>query len=260
MFGFGTQDGLKLLEAAWAGDVAKVRDVLYRKVELVNTPATKAFCRRHAAFDEGVTPLHVAARGGRHDVVELLLSLKADVHATSSRGATALHLAASGQHGTVVRLLMEHGARLDCRDERGHTPCDCARQVCNEEDPLLLLLSAIVLTDRPMTIGRETDCEIRRKSLTLSRRHAQIEPSAEGHVLTDLGSSNGTIVNDQKITRPHPLATGDVITLGAYEFRVEGRFLLPTQAEPSDEELRREMLLRERQSAETHVHGRTMAT
>ena len=42
----------------------------------------------------GETPLHVAARVGCSDVVELLVAKKADVHAKDGNGETPLHLAA----------------------------------------------------------------------------------------------------------------------------------------------------------------------
>lgn len=48
----------------------------------------------------------------------------------------------------------------------------------------------------------------------VSARHARIERSADGHVLSDLGSSNGTRLNGEPLTAPVTLEPGDCIELG----------------------------------------------
>ncbi len=64
-------------------------------------------------------------------------------------------------------------------------------------------------------VGRSPDNEIPLEFEGISRRHFQID-SSEGEVtITDLGSSNGTFVNDNKITVPQSLIKGDVVKLGA---------------------------------------------
>lgn len=55
----------------------------------------------------------------------------------------------------------------------------------------------------------------------LSRRHARIEKTQRGHlVIEDLGSTNGTQVNGDRISGAKVLATGDRIELGATELEV----------------------------------------
>jgi hypothetical protein len=57
----------------------------------------------------------------------------------------------------------------------------------------------------------------------LSRRHARIERTDRGHLLIeDLGSTNGTRVNGDRITAPTVLGPGDRIELGATELEVLG--------------------------------------
>ncbi len=48
----------------------------------------------------------------------------------------------------------------------------------------------------------------------VSRRHATINALSGEYMLIDLGSSNGTVVNGQKITGPVMLQHGDVIQFG----------------------------------------------
>jgi pSer/pThr/pTyr-binding forkhead associated (FHA) protein len=54
-----------------------------------------------------------------------------------------------------------------------------------------------------------------------SRRHAQIRHQDRGYVLTDLGSTNGTLVNGEFVNGSRPLMQGDRITIGntVLEFR-----------------------------------------
>ncbi len=75
--------------------------------------------------------------------------------------------------------------------------------------------------NRPTTIGREASCQIVLDSTQyqgVSRRHAEIRPIPGSSVpqfeICDLGSSNGTYVNQQRIVQPHRLQPGDTIRLG----------------------------------------------
>jgi len=67
------------------------------------------------------------------------------------------------------------------------------------------------------TLGRG-DVEIRLDDPFASSRHARI--SREGHVVVieDLGSTNGTYLNEQPLTGPQPLHSGDRIRIGDCEF------------------------------------------
>src|SRR5439155_20919944 len=65
-------------------------------------------------------------------------------------------------------------------------------------------------------VGRDPDCELALPEDTdqVSRRHAQIELTPAGAFVTDLGSSNGTFVNDQRLTQRVPVQSGSRIRLG----------------------------------------------
>jgi len=67
------------------------------------------------------------------------------------------------------------------------------------------------------TLGRG-DVEIRLDDPFASSRHARI--SRQGHtlVIEDLGSTNGTYLNEEALTGPQPLHTGDRIRIGDSEF------------------------------------------
>ncbi len=68
---------------------------------------------------------------------------------------------------------------------------------------------------RPGTIGRDAGCEVPIPSDRVSRRHCQLSPSPDGSfVLDDLGSSNGTLVNQERIAGRRNLRGGEYIQAG----------------------------------------------
>ena len=64
-----------------------------------------------------------------------------------------------------------------------------------------------------ITIGRAVDNEIRLSHTLVSRHHCRVEHGAEGCWLLDLGSSNGTLVNGERVMR-RLLVDGDQIAIG----------------------------------------------
>jgi DNA-binding winged helix-turn-helix (wHTH) protein len=82
-------------------------------------------------------------------------------------------------------------------------------------------------------VGRGTGDLIEIQEPTVSRRHARII-IGESIVLEDLGSKNGTWLEDERLTAPHALADGDVVKLGSatFTFRLARR---PKPTESVDE-------------------------
>ena len=71
------------------------------------------------------------------------------------------------------------------------------------------------------TLGREA-CEIVLPDPEVSRRHAALRAAGADVAIEDLGSLNGTFVNDRRIDEPTVLAAGDSVRLGNTVLRVEG--------------------------------------
>ena len=71
-----------------------------------------------------------------------------------------------------------------------------------------------------ITIGRDATCEIVVENIGASRRHAQIEKTPEGYVLSDLESHNGTFVGGEKVFH-HRLGETDEFFIGKYAFQFE---------------------------------------
>lgn len=66
----------------------------------------------------------------------------------------------------------------------------------------------------PVDIGREPTLSLPLDDTQVSRRHARIAETNGRAVVEDLGSTNGTFVNDQPIHSPRELQPGDRIRLG----------------------------------------------
>lgn len=70
-----------------------------------------------------------------------------------------------------------------------------------------------------LSIGRETDNDVQLLVGGVSRYHAKIESIGEVWHLRDLGSTNGTKVNGEKISQPVTLKDGDIIMIGDQSIR-----------------------------------------
>lgn len=76
--------------------------------------------------------------------------------------------------------------------------------------------------EKPIVIGRGEDCDIRIQDHSVSRRHARLEFGANGAAVTDLGSTNGTFVNDRPIEKDTLLSDGDYLRVGNCIYRFLG--------------------------------------
>jgi pSer/pThr/pTyr-binding forkhead associated (FHA) protein len=72
------------------------------------------------------------------------------------------------------------------------------------------------LTSNVLTIGRAPDNQLVLSDQQASSHHAEIRPDAQGFLLTDVNSRNGTFVNEQRLLpqTPRLLIPGDVIRIG----------------------------------------------
>jgi hypothetical protein len=92
--------------------------------------------------------------------------------------------------------------------------------------------------DVPVSIGRVQGNELVLHRSNVSKRHARLTASDERFVITDLGSTNGTYVNRERITQATPVCEGDRVYVGDFMLRVEwvapdGRPLTVAPPEPS---------------------------
>jgi len=77
------------------------------------------------------------------------------------------------------------------------------------------LLDALA-SDRPSVIGRSRSCDLVLRDDSVSRRHVMLTVDGAHVIVTDLGSTNGTLLNGRWITQAEA-RPGDVLQLGEIE-------------------------------------------
>ncbi len=114
---------------------------------------------------------------------------------------------------------------------------------------LLMQVQLVVIEGRPLgaiipvrpgqlVIGRDESCQLRPKSSTVSQFHCMLSREGDEVTVVDLGSSNGTLVNDHFLHKGEArrLSDGDRLQVGqlSFAFRTSGR---PYHGEPLPEDL-----------------------
>ena len=91
----------------------------------------------------------------------------------------------------------------------------------NRGDPHRLLVTSgalagtsLGLTDQQITVGRANDATLVLNDDYASSRHARLFPQDGQWIVEDLGSTNGTYIDRQKVTQPTPVPVGVPIRIG----------------------------------------------
>lgn len=234
------------------------------------TPLHVAVVSADHTVSSRIIPDRREARAKMERIVQLLLDYGADANAVDATGATPLDLfdfiRGDDESDPLVRLLRRYGghwARYQHRHQDSGEPQDTMMQYSQAAPPAGEAQAApgrantnttavasekrtavgppIELRRGPIVIGRQSGCDVRYRSRTLSRRHAEITCEHGEYIIRDLGSHNGVLINDQRIHAPHLLTPGEKIGLGVYEFEFDGRRLIPLTEELSEEELAAEL-------------------
>jgi len=166
------------MAAVVAKDVARAKQALASGADVnARAPIT-------GGFNNGHTPLHVAARDGATEIVALLIASGAEVNAVEPTfGAVPLHKAVYNGHAEITRLLasapginldfqgatngysplhdaiwhgfadcadvlIAAGARLDRRGHDGRTPLDLARRMWGDDHPTTTRIVARLAAQR----------------------------------------------------------------------------------------------------------------
>jgi hypothetical protein len=70
-------------------------------------------------------------------------------------------------------------------------------------------------------LGRSAEADIVLEDSFSSSRHARLFAQGDAIVLEDLGSTNGTYLNEEPLSGPQPLHDGDRVKIGSSEFLFE---------------------------------------
>ncbi|HEU4734480.1 MAG TPA: FHA domain-containing protein, partial [Kofleriaceae bacterium] len=98
-----------------------------------------------------------------------------------------------------------------------------ARQVTDAVGELIVIAGAnkgerIPLGNEQIIIGTRADCTVPLSDILASPLHCAISKNGDEIVATDLGSSAGTFINGERITRGTPLKAGDLVAIGIHVF------------------------------------------
>ncbi|MEX0745185.1 MAG: ankyrin repeat domain-containing protein [Phycisphaeraceae bacterium] len=230
----------------------------------------------HSAVSR-LDPDHRDRRARMERCAKLLIEHGADVNAVDIGGNTPLdlfnYLEGDNESDPLVRMLRKHGGKWRRYHHRhaqsaAPSPPTNGRHTFDshpEVDQAVLAHDShasrmgstggsvvarrttgfvgepIALDTGAVLIGRNPECDVRYRSRTLSRRHAQITFEQGSYMIRDMGSHNGVQINGHKIHAPHLLSPGEIIALGAYEFEFDGENIIPLRQELDDTELRAEL-------------------
>jgi len=84
-----------------------------------------------------------------------------------------------------------------------------------------------------IVVGREEGCQLVLNSALVSRRHCELKQSPQGIWVTDLGSQNGTYVNEIPITEPTLMTNGDTVRIGPLVMEAQSTSAQQTVAPPA---------------------------
>jgi ankyrin repeat protein len=104
----------EIIKASKSGTASLVKELIEQNADLIS-----------ARDADGSSPLHCATWKGHLNVVELLVSLGADVNAHNQNdhwGTTPLHAAAHANQRAIAELLVAHGADIHATNLNGRTP------------------------------------------------------------------------------------------------------------------------------------------
>ncbi|MBL1219096.1 MAG: FHA domain-containing protein [Planctomycetes bacterium] len=89
----------------------------------------------------------------------------------------------------------------------------------------------VALSGEHVELGRDVDGPGRIEDVLISRRHAELRKQDNAWGIRDIGSTNGTFVNGERLDRWRTLQPNDVVSLGSVLLRYTGRSLRPIDSD-----------------------------
>jgi hypothetical protein len=131
-----------------------------------------------------------------------------------------------GEFGIQARLVRQGADEEVQQADHGHTMVystsdrlagELAEARANQAGRAVVVAGGkrYVVPSTGAVVGRSRDADVVVDDANVSRHHAEIRPGAQGWTVADLGSTNGTRVNGQPVSRSaHPLQSGDRVEFG----------------------------------------------
>ncbi len=123
-----------------------------------------------------------------------------------------------------------HGiARIDGA-RAGAAPIESGTQLASVPPVMPVNITDLHLEKEIITIGRDQDNDLPLRNPQVSRHHARLRRIGTTHIIEDLGSTNGTFVNGERVTS-RQLAPGDQIQISVFVIAYSGAMLQPVSTE-----------------------------
>ncbi len=194
-----------------------LEEALHEAVERVATAEASA-----AEGAPSIRALQQDLRMQRQRILELESDLRAaesQVHRVEALLRQPQNRAASGTAGEAVAALSD-SARIRMQSPAPAAPG--AAPVAEAPTRYLMLIEGDTETlftlHQRTSIGREPDNDIQVDTRFISRHHAVVHVGLHHTVIEDLGSTNGVVVNGQRVHR-RALGDGDLVQIGKSRFR-----------------------------------------
>jgi hypothetical protein len=169
---------------------------------------------RRIVPNEFVVHLHPKDHIGFEDIDEALIAELSEAAREYAR-SEGYHFLGPVSVAMVVDQNLKSGRfRIDAKLRETRGGVGAGALVLSSGERVPLGTAAVV-------IGRLPDCTIPVNDPNVSRRHAEVRPSATRYAVIDLGSTNGTKVNAVKIAGERYLDDGDIISVGNTHVRFE---------------------------------------
>lgn len=98
----------------------------------------------------------------------------------------------------------------------------------------------LTLPDGEAIIGRDESCQIRLATNEVSRQHCRLMCEGDQVVVHDLGSRNGTLINDVAVNGQAEMQPGDILRIGPISLQLAGKksaTTAPAKKSPSDDSI-----------------------
>ena len=179
---------------------------------------------------EGVAPRHceITAQSERVNVAPLVLSAPTLLNGKAITAATEIK-------GGDLLMLAGVACRAVASERKAAGPAPAASRAADESGAtrVRMALPKIVLrgvsgatfgkvfpVHGSMLVGRASDCDICIASEEISRHHARLQLVPDGVMVEDMGSANGTYVNDQRVAGPTLLKAGGELRMDVVRFQL----------------------------------------
>jgi ABC transport system ATP-binding/permease protein len=134
----------------------------------------------------------------------------------------------TGKGGVLVNgqvidsMVLRDGAIIRLQDETGQGITMTYANPVEQAMGTSSIGKVTLFENFPFTFGRDPSGNVQLTAMAVSWKHAQITEEGGKHVLADLGSTNGTFVNDRKLNGPYRLQPEDVIRIDQSLFVYKG--------------------------------------